>query len=572
MAEKTGKPDYDFGGWATRYNVLCSDGRTIKPNAFEHADSIRVPLVWRHFHNSPKNVLGSVVLEHRAGEGVYAWGRFNDSETGVAAKKLVTAGDIRDLSIYANELVEASKLVHSGRIREVSLVLSGANKGAFIDNITLEHSDEPLLDEAVIYTSEHIVLAHENVVEHAEDGEDEGSSDETIGDVFNTLSEKQKMAVYAILAEAVEGSADLSQSDNEGETFMKDNIFENQSGAPEGPVLSHEETQNIFEAARQIGSLKKAVLQHAGTYGIDNISNLFPDAKAVSDEPFMDTRDMGWVAPWMRGTKHLPWSSIKNIYADLTPDEARAKGYVTGDQKIEEVFAVLKRETTATTVYKKQKLDRDDIIEITDFDVVRWMKKEMRMMLDEEIARASLVGDGRTFGVDADAINPEKIRPIYGDDSLYVHYQTLELAVSDYGDIFDDFMLARAEFKGTGRPNLYIDPDILNQFLLLKDTTNRYIFNNENELKTKLRVNEIVEVEVFAGVQRSNAAPAFTADLFGIFVNPIDYSFGTNRGGEVNLFDDFDLDYNQEKYLIETRLSGALVKPHTAVAIERKTA
>jgi len=582
----TARP-YDFSGYATKYNVKCTDGRTIMPGAFSHADGQKVPLVWRHLHDSVENILGHAILEHRD-DGVYAYGYFNNTRAGQDAKIQVQAGDISALSIFAYRLDERNKLVHSGILREMSLVLSGANPGARIDNLNFAHEDGSeyeVEDQVVIYSGEPILIHDEELEgetmpdetpetveeENEEELQHADGEDRTVADVMNTLNEEQRTAVYAVLAMALEGSADLAQSDEEGDP-MKKNVFEDGSNEP---YLSHEDLEKfataVFHDAPRLGSFREAFLAHAGTYGIDNISYLFPDAKVVNDQPDWITREMGWVTAWMSGTRHTPFSRIKSIHADLTPDEARAKGYITGDLKVEQVFALLKRTTDPTTVYKKQKLDRDDIIDVTDFNVVSWLWQEMRFMLNEELARAALVGDGRTFGVDDDAIDPSKIRPIYGDDVLYSHLVTLEVTVTDYMDILEAIILARKNYKGKGRPNLYTTADFVTNMLLLKDTTDRYIYDNVGALAAKLRVNEIVEVEVLEGVQRTDPAP-FTADLMAIMVNPRDYTYGSDAGGEIATFDDFDIDYNQYKYLIETRLSGALVSPKTAICIERKTA
>lgn len=584
--------EYDFGGYATKYNVLCTDGRKILPGAFAHADGITVPLVWRHLHDSINNILGHAVLEHRD-DGVYAYGYFNKTKSGQDAKEQVRSGDLTELSIYVNRLEERNKLVHGGMLRELSLVISGANPGARIDHLNFQHEDGSeyeVEDEAVIYSgspllmheeqlegetmdeekkpkSEEVEDVVEEVLQHA-DGEDK-----TVEDVLNTLSEEQRTAVYAVLAMAINGSDEMSQSDEEGDS-MKRNVFENGS---DEKTLSHEDLKNfardVFDDMKRLGSFREAFLAHAGTYGIDNISYLFPDAKVVNDQPDWITREMSWVAGWMSGTRHTPFSRIKSIHADLTPDEARAKGYITGDLKVEQVFALLKRTTDPTTVYKKQKLDRDDIIDVTDFNIVNWLWQEMRFMLNEELARAAFVGDGRTFGVDDDAIDPSKIRPIYGDDNLYAHLVTLDVTVTDYLDIIDQIISARKNYKGVGNPNMYTTADFVTNCLLLKDTTDRYIYDNVDELARKLRVANIIEVEVLEGVQKTYTTPtAYTADLMAIFVNPRDYTYGTDRGGEIATFDQFDIDYNQYKYLIETRLSGALVSPKRALVLERKTA
>lgn len=564
---------FDFSGYATKYGLLCSDGRTIQKGAFKHNDGQRIPLVWQHLHNDPNNVLGYAILQHRD-DGVYAYGYFNDSQSGKQAKTLVEHGDIASMSIYANKLVEKQNLVHKGEIRELSLVLSGANPGAVIEHITLAHSDgsESESEDEVI-VSMNIPLDSKEEITHADPP---ATDEETVADVFNTLDEKQKTVVYALIAQALSqgGDQNLSQSDTEGETFMKKNVFDN-SNEENGPHLTHDQlqefAQKVFNDIPNYGSFKGAFLAHAGTYGIDNISYLFPDARLDSDPTFY-TRRMGWVAGWMSGTRHQPFSRIKKVWADLTPEAARAKGYITGNQKVEQVFALLKRTTEPTTVYKKQKLDRDDISDITDFNVVNWMWTEMRFMLDEEVARAALVGDGRTFGTDDDAIDPSKVRPIYGDDALFVHYLTLENTVTDYLDIIDAITTARVNYKGTGTPTLYTTNAVLTGMLILRDTLGHRIYRTVQELAAELRVADIVEVEVLEGVQRDNTAPAFTADLLGIMVNPSDYTYGADKGGQIATFDQFDIDYNQNKYLIETRLSGSLLNPKSALVIERKTA
>jgi HK97 family phage prohead protease len=571
---------YDFSGYATKYGLLCADGRTIQKGAFKANDGQRIPLVWQHLHNDPTNVLGHAILEHRD-DGVYAYGYFNDSAAGQQAKTLVQHGDIGSMSIYANKLVEKKNLVHEGQIREVSLVLSGANPGATIEHITLAHSDGSETEseeEAVVSMMLPINIGEEEMkqdtkteVKHADTPAT--ADDETVGDVVNGMTEKQRNVMYALIAQAMGDAGNLSQSNTEGETFMKKNVFEGQE--ENTPSLTHaqiaEFSQAVFEDMPKLGSFKEAFLAHAGTYGIDNISYLFPDARQ-DGEPDFQTRRMDWVSGWMSSTRHTPFSRIKKLWADLTPDAARAKGYITGNQKVEQVFAMLKRETAPTTVYKKQKLDRDDIVDITDFNVVNWMWREMRFMLDEEVARAALVGDGRLFGTDDDAIDPSKIRPIYGDDPLFVTYLSLAVTVTDYLDIIDAIQVARVNYKGTGTPNLYTTNAVLTGMLLLRDTTDRRIYKSVAELASDLRVANIIEVEVLEGVQRTNTSPAFTADLLGIMVNPSDYTYGADKGGQISTFEDFDIDFNQNKYLIETRLSGSLLNPKSALVIERKTA
>lgn len=572
MAEKD--MTFDFSGYATKYGLLCSDGRTIQSGAFKHNDGQRIPLVWQHLHNDPNNVLGHAVLEHRD-DGVYAYCFLNDSNSGKQAKTLVEHGDVGSMSIYANKLVEKSNLVHKGEIRELSLVLSGANPGAVIEHITLSHSDGSETeseDEAIV--SMFIPLDAKEEITHA----DPPATEKTVADVIDGMDEDEKKVLYALIAQAMGDSANsnMAQSNTEGENFMKKNVFEREDGS-EGNALTHDQmqefAQSVFNDMPKYGSFKEAFMAHATTYGIDNISYLFPDAR-LDEEPTFDTRRMGWVSGWLGSTRHQPFSRIKKIWADLTPDAARAKGYITGTLKVEQVFALLKRTTEPTTVYKKQKLDRDDIVDIVDFNVVTWMWKEMRFMLDEEIARAALVGDGRTFGTDDDAIDPSKIRPIYGDNPLFVHYLTLAAGVTDYLDVIDAILTARVNYKGTGTPTLYTTNAILNGMLLLRDTTDRRMYKTVAELAQELRVADIVEVEVMEGVQRTDDTPVtgFTADLLGIMVNPRDYTYGADKGGEVNSFDQFDIDYNQQKYLIETRVSGSLLNPKSALVIERKTA
>ena len=581
MADK----NYDFSGYATKYDLLCADGRTIQKGAFKHNDGQKIPLVWQHLHNDPKNVLGHALLEARE-DGIYAYAYLNDSPAGKQAKTLIEHGDIGSMSIYANKLVEKSNLVHKGEIRELSLVLSGANPGAVIEHITFSHSDGSQFeseDEAIVSMLLPVELYHEEPEKGKEKEEEKeekevahaSGEDRTVSDVVESMSEEQKKVMYAIVAQALSEGAnsDLSQSNSEGETFMKKNVFEREE---DGATLTHDQlvefSKVVFADAPKLGSFREAFLAHAGTYGIGsnraNMELLFPDARMLDDEPGFDTRRMGWVAAWMSQTRHTPFSRIKKLWADLTAEAARAKGYITGNQKIEQVFPILKRTTSPTTVYKKQKLDRDDILDITDFNVVNWMWREMRFMLNEEVARAALVGDGRTFGVDEDAIDPTKIRPIYGDDPLFVEYLTLASTVTDPMDIMDAILTARINYKGKGTPNFYTTNALLTSMLLTRDTTNRRLYRTVAEVAAELRVGEIIEVEVLEGVTRVSAAT--TRDLLGIIVNPADYTYGADKGGEVSTFDDFDIDYNQYKYLIETRLSGSLLDPKSALVIERQ--
>lgn len=572
MAGKFG--NYDFSGWATKYGIKCADGRTIKSGAFRHMDGVKIPMVYQHGHTEIENVLGHAILEHRE-EGVYAYGFFNETTGGKAAKQAVIHKDLEYLSIFANKLVEKSKLVHSGEIRELSLVLSGANPGAFIENVNIQHSDGEMYeseDEVVISPMIELELAHSDEGEDEEDLEHAEGDDQTVGDVVESMSDIQKKVMYALIAQAMgESGGEAAQSNDEGDTFMKKNVFERE----EENGLTHDQLQEfasaVFADMPKMGSFKAAFLAHAGTYGIGsdraNLELLFPDARALENEPGFDTRRMSWVRGWMSQTRHTPFSRIKKLWGNLTAEAARAKGYITGNQKIEQVFPILKRTTSPTTIYKKQKLDRDDIIDITDFNVVNWMWREMRFMLDEEVARAALVGDGRTFGVDEDAIDPDKIRPIYGDDPLFVHYLTLTAATTDWMDIMDAILTARVNYKGTGTPNFYTTNAVLTGMLLVRDGQNRRMFRTVADVAAELRVAEIVEVEVLEGVTRVDTT---TRDLLGIMVNPSDYTYGADKGGQVATFNDFDIDYNQEKYLIETRLSGSLLEPKSALVVERQ--
>lgn len=552
---------YDFSGWATRNNLRCSDGRTIMKDAFKHNDGQTVPLVWNHQHNDPLNVLGHALLENRD-EGVYAYCKFNETESGKNAKLLVEHGDVSALSIYANRLKQQGSNVIHGDIREVSLVLAGANPGAFIDSV-ISHGEESD-DEAIIYTGEDISLFHAD-----EKSEDE----ETIADVFNTLTEKQKTVVYAMIAQALEEkeeSEDYNDNDDSkgGNKTMKHNVFDNEYD--KNDILSHSDMEAIFADAKRYGSLKDSVLAH----GIEQIDYLFPDAKNVTNTPQFIQRDMGWVQKVMNSVHRTPFSRIKSVLADITEDDARAKGYIKGKQKKDEVFTLLKRTTTPTTIYKKQKLDRDDVVDITDFDVVAWLKSEMRMMLDEEIARAILVGDGRLSSSD-DKINEQNIRPIWKDDDLYTIKAPVEVASNATSDqkakeFIRTVIKARKNYKGSGEPTLYTTEDVLTDCLLMEDTTGRVIYDSVDKLATALRVKEIVTVPVMEGLSRTDSE-GNTLNLMGLIVNLADYNVGADKGGAVNMFDDFDIDYNAQKYLIETRCSGALIKPYSAIAIEMKT-
>lgn len=571
---------YDFSGWATRNNIRCSDGRTILKDAFKQHDGQTVPLVWNHQHNESANVLGHAVLENRD-EGVYAYCTFNDTEAGKNAKLLVEHGDVTALSIYANQLKQKGSNVMHGTIREVSLVLAGANPGAFIDSV-IRHG-EFCEDEAVIYTGEELTLQHADDPSDKADKKDKKGDDEvdnnekTIQDVFDTLNEEQKNVVYALIGQALEDK-EMAQSaieENEnnieedgGEQEMKHNVFEGRE-TENNDVLSHDAMETILKDAKRYGSLKESFLAHADDYGIKQIDWLFPDAKNVNMPPDFIKRDDSYVQKVMRGVHHVPFSRIKSMHADITADEARAKGYMKGNRKKEEVFTLLKRATTPTTIYKKQKLDRDDVVDITDFDVVAWLKMEMRMMLDEEIARAILVGDGRLADSD-DKINETCIRPISKDDDLYCVKAPVAVAAAATDDdvakaFIKTVIKSRKEYKGSGSPTLFTTEDVITNCLLLEDKNGRVIYDTVDKLATALRVKEIVAVEVMEGAK--TMVNKVEKPLMAILVNLVDYYVGADKGGAVNMFDDFDIDYNQQKYLMETRCSGALVKPYSAVAV-----
>jgi len=613
---------YDFSGWATRANVTCTDGRVILPDAFLHNDGKTVPLIWNHAHNAPENVLGHALLEN-CPDGVYTYASFNDTEAGKNAKMLVQHGDVVALSIYANQLKQSGLNVIHGAICEVSLVLAGANPKAFIDNIcqagaTIEHSDESS-GEALIYFDEPIELAHSLVVDDddaddddagaddepddvakdsiAHSDEDQSNPEETIGEVFNTLTEKQKNVVYVMIAKAIEDStvehSGTSSDDNDsagvddneaaettdqithseefegGTNTMKHNVFDALNTENKAMTLSHSDQVDIIKVAAKSGRLSEAVLQH----GITNVDYLFPDASTMDGAPVFIARDQTWVSDFMKSVHHTPFSRIKSVFADLTADDARAKGYFKGNLKQEEVFSLLKRTTTPTTIYKTQKMERDDIVDITGFDVVAWLKTEMRLMLDEEIARAGLVGDGRLASSDV-KINESCIRPVWTDAELYTIRATVAIASADAAKpeviakaFIKSCIRSRKNYKGSGSPTLYTTEDMLTECLLLEDTTGRMIYDSVEKLATVLRVKKIVTVPVMEDLFR--VVDSVTRYLLGIIVNPIDYNIGADKGGAVNMFEDFDIDFNAQKYLIETRASGALTVPYSAIAIEK---
>lgn len=594
---------YDFHGWATRNDLRCSDGRIIRRDAFKHCDGKIVPLVWNHRHDDPTNVLGHALLENRE-DGVYAYCAFNDSEAGKAARLLVEHGDISALSIFANGLKQDGSNVLHGDIKEVSLVLAGANPGASIANV-MRHG-ETVEDEADIYTGEDFIVGMEEDkknIEHSDSDMKEkkevDSDDTTVADVLKTFTPDQQKVLYQLVTDALaakDEAQDEAQDEtnekkdennkNGGNNTMKHNVFDNSEQNEN--VLQHDDFQAIISDAKRYGSMREAFenyakdhdvdineLTHSADYGIENIGYLFSDDKAVTREPIMVSRNMDWVAKFTNSVRHTPFSRIKSLFANITEDDARAKGYIKGNVKKEEVFTLLKRSTTPTTVYKKQKIDRDDVIDIVDFDVVAWLKREMRVMLDEEIARAALVGDGRVSSSD-DKIDPIHIRPIWTDDDFYTIKQTVSVASSDNeSTIAKNFIKqcikARKNYKGSGNPTLYTTEDMLTDMLLLEDTTGRVIYESTDKLATTLRVKEIVTVPVMENLTRTDEHSKVHT-LLGIIVNPYDYTIGADKGGAVNMFDDFDIDYNQQKYLIETRCSGALTLPYSAIAVEKVSA
>lgn len=631
---------FDISGWATKADMLCSDGVIIKKGAFKDCDGVTVPLVWNHQHNSPNEVLGHALLENRD-DGVYAYCTFNDTDAGQTAKLLVQHGDVNRFSIYANKIKRRGSDVIHGVIRELSLVLAGANPGAVIDTVMMHgedsyeegyissgeyienvenlfHSDDTATkgdkemadnskkqgnqseDETIkdvfdtlsdkqkqaVYAMIGQILEENGIdpddddddenVKHSEDDPEEGGKsgkEKTIGDVFNSMTDEQKNVVYAMIGQALEDAGvtdDEDEEDEGGNNNMKHNVFDNSDymagDADDREVLSQSEFKEIMGEARRNGSLKDAFIQH----GITNVDYMFPDAHTVDNEPGFIKRNDDWVAKVMNKVHHTPFSRVKSVFANITADEARAKGYVKGKKKVDEVFPLLKRVTTPVTVYKKQTLDRDDVIDIVDMDVVAWLKKEMRMMLDEELARAILVGDGRNQS-SSDKINEQNIRPIWTDDDVYTVKAAVPITRETTGPekakaFIKAAIRSRKEYKGSGNPDMFIDEDILTECLLLEDTNGRVIYDTIEKLATALRVQELIPVPVMENMKREKGAN--THILGGIYVNLNDYNVGADKGGAVNMFDDFDIDYNQQKYLIETRCSGAMVTPYGAVAIE----
>ena len=598
---------YDFAGWVTRNDVRCADGRIIRHGAFRDQDGTKVPLVWMHQHNDISNVLGNVLLQNRP-EGVYGYGSLNDSEAADIARTILKHDDVTSMSIYANKLTTDGPNVVHGTIREVSLVLAGANPEAKIEEIAV-HGDMTD-DDIIVINAEDNTLRHsdisdimfepvvEDTISHADSNDKEeevpsndtdtrkntaaeSDDEETLQDIFNTMNEKQKTVVYALVGQALEDGAG-NKSDNE-EDNVKHNVFDNDYAVMEDQdAIVHDAFDAIISEAKSGYSMKRVfddyvenaengeVVAHAATYGVDPVDYLFPDAKTTTRTPEFIRRDTGWVSQLMSKVHHTPFSRIKSVFADITADEARARGYMKGKLKKDEVFTLLKRTTTPQTIYKRQKMDRDDVIDITDFNVIAWLKGEMRMMLDEEIARAVLVGDGRLTS-DDDHISEEHIRPIWKDAELYTINSVIELEGTETeDDIAKSFIRtaikARKDYKGSGNPILFTTEDFLTDMLLLEDKIGHPLYDSVEKLATKLRVSQIVTVEVMEDLTREVGDKTHT--LMGIIVNPADYNIGADRGGAVNMFDDFDIDYNQQKYLIETRCSGALIKPYSAIAIE----
>ena len=602
----------DFSGYATRADIRCSDGRTITPDAFKHQDKIEVPLVWQHNHDSPTNILGHAILEHRDashpdGAGIYCYGFFNDTEAGQTTKALVIHKDVKALSIYANGLVEKAKTVLHGAIREVSVVLSGANPGAFIDNIRLAHSDgdvETLEDQAIIYTGLQIehTADDELDLQHADASDDDNDDEESMKDIYDAMSPKEKEVVHFMIGAAIEQYESGDDADNgvqhsseededngdtdddnddtntegdlmhkEGDTMSRNIFDQNGGGSMTGTAidtskrLSHSDLAKIVEAAKRPGgSFKEGVLAHAATYGIENIELLFPDAKAIENTPQFISRRMEWVATVLNGTKHSPIAAVKTHFADITAAEARAKGYIKGNRKEEEVFSLLSRSVRPGTIYKKQKLDRDDLLDITDVNVVAWLKAEMRLMIEEELARAILVGDGRPANHPdkvkdpMGAIDGVGIRSIFHDDDLYAIKTELPSNV-DSRNVVKGLVRAMDDYRGSGGATMFISRASLTDMMLEEDRFGRPLYENKAALADKIGVSQIVTVDLFTEYD----------GLFAIIVSLADYTVGSNRGGELTSFEDFDIDFNQYKYLQETRLSGGLTKPFSAIVVTR---
>lgn len=549
---------YDFGGWATMYNVACSDGRTIISDAFKHCDGLQIPLVWNHNYSGPESIIGKATLKH-ADIGVYAYCEFNDNETAKTAKNLVVHGDITALSIYANKLKQEGGKVLHGDIKEVSLVLAGANPGASIQEVLVHGEVEE--NAAMIYNDSEVLDLH-----HADQNEEESNKEKTVAEIYQSMTEEQKKVV-AIIADAMMNNYD-EEDNNEEDDNMKHNVFDQNQ---EGNEIKHSEIlAESLKDAKKYGSLKESVLAHAASYGIDQIEQLFPEEHTLNNEPQILDNDQSWVVKFLNNTKKSPFSRLKAVFADTSGDKARALGYVKGNLKKEEVFSLLNRTTSPQTVYKKQKLDRDDILDITDFDVVAFMKKEMRMKLEEELARAMLIGDGRDV-LSQDKIKEQHIRPIFNDSDLYTIKAELPANVHALGeahDVIRTVIKAMAEYEGKGQPIMFAHPDLVAEMLLIEDKNGRFVYENEAVLARSLRVKEIVTVPLMKNLTRQGTENK-VYDVKAIIVNPADYTVGADKGGQVSMFEDFDIDYNQQKYLIETRCSGSLMQPKTAICVEK---
>ena len=589
----------DFSGYATKNDVRCSDNKVIRHGAFAAYDGKTVPLVWQHKHGDVENVLGHADLEVRE-DGVYAYAHLNNTDRGRTAREMVKNGDIKAMSIYATHVRARGNDVVHGELVEVSLVLRGANPGALIDQVSIEHGDNGDEIEAVIYTDaqldfvshgddfededEDFEAEETNDVEHAEEepeaDEAEGDEDDpTLGEIFEGMTEEQKTAVYAIVGQLVdsvdeeaeesetEEVEDTAHSDTTEDTMAHKNVFEGSATTEELPVLTHSQIETIFEDARSGGSLKDAILAHADAYGIKQIETLFPEAKDLWNTPEFIKRKTDWVNSVVGGAKHSPFSRIRTRFADITADEARARGYIKGNKKEDEVFTLLQRTTSPTTIYKKQRLDRDDILDITDFDVVSWIRGEMKIMLEEELGRAVLIGDGRPVS-SKDKIKEDCIRPIYKEDSLYAPRVVLAKETS-VDDILDSMVRALDDYDGAGNPTWFADPRLVTEMLLLKDKMGHRQFRTIAELADYIGVSKIVKVPLMKGLKRTSAKNG-ELEALGIIVNMSDYTIGADKGGQLFAAEDFDISFNQYHYLLETRLSGALTQPKSAVIIERK--
>lgn len=587
----------DFSGYATKNDVRCSDNKVIRHGAFAAYDGKTVPLVWQHKHGDVENVLGHADLEVRE-DGVYAYAHLNNTTGGRTAREMVRNGDVKAMSIYATHVKARGNDVVHGELVEVSLVLRGANPGAFIDHVSIEHGDDGDEFTAVIYTDEQLdFVSHgdedededfeveetddvEHAEEEPEDEESDGDEDDpTLGEIFDGMTDEQKTAVYAIVGQLVdsvdeeaeeleaEEVEDTAHSDTTEDTMAHKNVFEGSATTEELPVLTHAQVETIFEDAKSGGSLKEAILAHADAYGIKQIETLFPDAKDLWNTPEFIKRKTDWVSSVVGGAKHSPFSRIRTRFADITADEARARGYIKGNKKEDEVFTLLQRVTSPTTIYKKQRLDRDDIIDITGFDVVSWIRGEMKMMLEEELGRAVLIGDGRAAS-SKDKIKEDCIRPIYKEDSLYAPRVILAKDTT-IEDILDSIVRAMDDYDGSGNPTWFAEPHLVTEMLLLKDKMGHRLFRSVSELADYVGVSKIVKVPLMKGLKRTSTKNG-EVEAFGIIVNMSDYTIGADQGGQLFAAEDFDISFNQYHYLLETRLSGALTKPKSALIIERK--